>query len=172
MCPIGIIPRVTFFMVRTAQKSAAIEETMRPQIWSYDPEANMPQVRSLDEQVNESLVPEHSQAFLLSSFGLAALLLASLGIDGVLSYSVSRRVQELGIPIALRAPRRSIYVLTMTEAARPVLAGLTGDIVVPASAVRYIREFHSPGKIKVRHLRYSVRRAFIGSTLAARLAGT
>jgi putative ABC transport system permease protein len=121
-------PYPTFFMVRTAQDSTAIEETMRRLIWSYDPEANIPQVRSLDAQVNESLAPERSQAFVLSSFGIAALLLAVLGIYGVLSYSVSRRVRELGIRIALGATRRNLYVLTAMEAARPVLAGLAGGI--------------------------------------------
>ena len=132
-------PYPTFFMVRTAQNAAAIEEAMRRQIWSYDPEANIQQIRSLDEQVNESLAPERSQAFVLSSFGVAALLLAVLGIYGVLSYSVSRRMRELGIRVALGAPRRSIYVLTMTEAARPVLGGLAGGIVIAIFAGHLIR---------------------------------
>lgn len=132
-------PYPTFFMVRTAQDSTAIEETMRRQIWSYDPEANIPQVRALDEQVNESLAPERSQAFVLSSFGIAALLLAVLGIYGVLSYSVSRRARELGIRIALGATRRSLYILTMTEAAWPVLAGLAGGILVSVFAGYGIR---------------------------------
>jgi predicted permease len=123
-------PYSTFFMVRTAQDSAAIEETMRRQIWSHDPEANISRVRSLDEQVNESLAPERSQAFVLSSFGFAALLLAVLGIYGVLSYSIARRVRELGIRIALGASRGSLYVLTMMEAAWPVLAGLAGGMTV------------------------------------------
>lgn len=132
-------PYPTFFMVRTAQDSTAIEDTMRRQIWSYDPEANIPQVRSLDAQVNESLAPERSQAFVLSSFGIAALLLAVLGIYGVLSYSVSRRGQELGIRIALGASRSSLYVLTMTEAALPVIAGLVGGILVSVFAGYWIR---------------------------------
>jgi predicted permease len=132
-------PYPTFFMVRTMQDSTAIEETMRRQIWSYDPEANIPQVRSLDEQVNESLGPERSQAFVLSSFGIAALLLAVLGIYGVLSYSVSRRVRELGIRIALGATRRNLYVLTMMEAGRPVLTGLAGGIIVSIFAGYWIR---------------------------------
>jgi len=132
-------PYSTFFMVRTAQNSKAIEETMRHQIWSYDPEANIPQVRSLDEQVNESLAPERSQAFVLSSFGIAALFLAALGIYGVLSYSVSRKARELGIRIALGAPRRSLYILTMTEAARPVLVGLGAGILVSVFAGYGIR---------------------------------
>lgn len=132
-------PNVAAFMVRTAQDSTTIEEAMRHQIWSYDPEANILQVRSLDAQVNESLAPERSQAFVLSSFGIAALLLAVLGIYGVLSYSVSRRVRELGIRIALGATRRNLYVLTAMEAARPVLAGLAGGILASIVAGYGIR---------------------------------
>jgi predicted permease len=132
-------PYPTFFMVRTAQNGSAIEATMRRQIWSYDFEANIPQIRSLDEQVNESLAPERSQAIVLSTFGIAALFLAVLGIYGVLSYSVSRRVRELGIRIALGAPRRSLYILTMTEAARPVLAGLALGVIVSVFAGYLIR---------------------------------
>ena len=132
-------PNTNAFMVRTTQNSAAIEETMRRQIWSYDPEANILDVRSLDEQVNESLAPERSQAAVLSSFGIAALLLAGLGIYGVLSYSVSRRIRELGIRLALGASRRSLYLLTMTEAARPVLLGLAGGILVSILAGYWIR---------------------------------
>jgi predicted permease len=131
-------PNVVSFMVSTTEGSA-IEETIRRQIWSFDPEANILQVRSLDAQVNESLAPERSQAFVLSIFGIAALLLAVLGIYGVLSYSVSRRVRELGIRIALGATRRNLYVLTMMEAGRPVLAGLAGGILASIFAGYGIR---------------------------------
>ncbi len=132
-------PYPTFFMVRTANDSASIEETMRRQIWTYDPDANIPYVRSLDEQVNESLAPERSQVFVLSAFGAAALCLAMLGIYGVLSYAVARRVKELAIRIALGASRPSIYVLTMTEAAHPVLSGLIAGMVLSVLAGYLIR---------------------------------
>jgi predicted permease len=132
-------PYATFFMVRTVQDAASIEAAMRRQIWNYDPDANIPYVRSLDEQVNRSLAPERSQVAVLSAFGGSALLLAVLGIYGVLSYSVARRVKELGVRIALGASRQNIYVLTISEAARPVLLGLAGGMVVSAVAGYWIR---------------------------------
>jgi predicted permease len=132
-------PYPTFFMVRTAQDSASIEEAMRRQIWNYDPDANIPYVRSLDEQVNHSLAAERSQVAVLSAFGGSALLLAVLGIYGVLSYSVARRVKELGVRIALGASRQNIYALTISEAVRPVLFGLAGGMVVSVVAGYWIR---------------------------------
>ena len=121
-------PYPTFFMVRTSQDADAVAETLRRQIWNYDPEANIPHVRSLDEQVNESLAGERSQAAVLSSFGIAALLLAVIGIYGVLSYSISRRVQEIGIRMALGASRGNIYRFAMIEAMQPVALGLAAGI--------------------------------------------
>ncbi len=132
-------PYSTFFMVRTIEDTASMESAMRRQIWNYDPDANIPYVRSLDEQVNRSLAPERSQVAVLSAFGGAALLLAVLGIYGVLSYSVARRVKELGVRIALGASRQNIYVLTISEAARPVLFGLAGGMVVSVVAGYWIR---------------------------------
>jgi predicted permease len=132
-------PYTTFFMVRTAQESASIEGAMRRQIWNYDPDANISYVRSLDEQVNHSLAPERSQVAVLSAFGGAALLLAVLGIYGVLSYSVARRVKELGVRIALGASRQNIYALTISEAAMPVLFGLAGGMLVSVVAGYWIR---------------------------------
>jgi predicted permease len=132
-------PYSTFFMVRTEQDAPSIEAAMRRQIWNYDPDANIPYVRSLDEQVNQSLAAERSQVVVLSAFGVSALLLAVLGIYGVLSYSVARRVKELGVRIALGASRHTIYVLTIGEAAKPVLFGLAGGMVVSVLAGYSIR---------------------------------
>jgi putative ABC transport system permease protein len=132
-------PYTTFFMVRTAQDASSIEAAMRRQIWNHDPDANISYVRSLDEQVNRSLAPERSQVAVLSAFGASALLLAVLGIYGVLSYSVERRVKELGVRIALGASRQNIYVLTIGEAAKPVLFGLAGGMLVSVVAGYAIR---------------------------------
>jgi predicted permease len=127
-------PYPTFFMVRTSQDADVIAETLRRQIWSYDPEANIPYVRALDEQVNDSLAAERSQAIVLSSFGIAALLLAAIGIYGVLSYSISRRVQEIGIRMALGASRANIYRFAMVEAMQPVALGLAAGLAASVFA--------------------------------------
>jgi ABC-type antimicrobial peptide transport system permease subunit len=74
--------------------------------------------------VKDSLAGERFQTFILVALGLAALLLAMLGVYGVLSYVVAGRRQEFGVRMALGATRQSIYSLTMSEAAVPVFIGL------------------------------------------------
>jgi ABC-type antimicrobial peptide transport system permease subunit len=64
----------------------------------------------------------------LVSFGAAALLLAMLGIYGVLSYSVTARRQEIGVRMALGATRSSVYAMTLAEAGAPVFAGLAAGL--------------------------------------------
>ena len=78
-------PYPTFFMMRTAMDPVSAGDTIRRKIWSVNPEANLAHVLSMDAQVNESLGPERAQTFVLTSFGLAALLLAAAGIYGTLS---------------------------------------------------------------------------------------
>ena len=121
-------PYATFFMLRTTMAPVSAGETIRRKIWSVDPEANLAHVLPMDAQVNESLGPERAQTFVLTSFGLAALLLAAAGIYGTLSYSVSARRQEIGLRFALGASKGDVYKLTALEAGRPMLLGLLGGV--------------------------------------------
>src|ERR1700730_5920862 len=97
---------------------------MRQGIWSIDPDISIPTVVSLDEQVDESVATEKFQTVILSSFGGAALLLAVLGIYGVLAYSVSVRTQECGIRIALGSSRVRLVRLILLDASYPIVGGL------------------------------------------------
>ncbi|MBZ5592649.1 MAG: ABC transporter permease [Acidobacteriia bacterium] len=88
-------------------------------------------VRTLAEQVDNALVGEKLIARLSSFFGLLALLLASIGIYGVLSYAVARRTSELGLRMALGAPRSNVVWLVMRDVLPLVTIGLA--IGVPAA---------------------------------------
>ncbi len=82
-------PSATFFMVRSAQATDLLIPSVRKAIWSYDPGVTIARVKTLDSQVADSLSPERFQTTLLTAFGIAALLLAMLGVYGVLSYVVA-----------------------------------------------------------------------------------
>ena len=74
-----------YFLVRSSQATASLTDSIRREIWNIDPEVAIPVLKPLDEQVNDSVATERFQTMLLSSFGVAALLLALLGVDGVMA---------------------------------------------------------------------------------------
>jgi ABC-type antimicrobial peptide transport system permease subunit len=82
---------------------------------------------------------EQFQALLLSSFGAAALLLAMLGVYGVLAYSVSLRRQEFGIRIALGSNRAALTLLVLRQASYPVVAGILAGLGAAFVATRWVR---------------------------------
>jgi predicted permease len=129
--------RVTF-LVRSSQATAGLAPAIRRAIWSVDPQVAIPVLKSLDQQVSDSVSTERFQTFLLSSFGAAALLLALLGIYGVLAYSVSLRQQEFGIRIALGCDKSTLMRLVARQAALPVAGGILAGLALAFAATRYV----------------------------------
>ncbi|MGB6689142.1 MAG: ABC transporter permease [Terracidiphilus sp.] len=132
-------PESPVFMVRSSQTIQTLGPEMRQIIWGVDPNISIPTVVSLDAQVNESVATERFQTVILSSFGIAALLLAVLGIYGVLAYSVSQRTQEFGIRIALGSNRAGLVRLVVMDASYPVVAGIVLGLLGAAAAARWVR---------------------------------
>jgi putative ABC transport system permease protein len=122
-------PTAPYFVARGLQPTGTMASAMREAVWKYAPAVTIARVKAMDSQVTDSLSTERFQTFVLLSFGAAALLLAMLGIYGVLTYSVATRKQEIGVRMALGASRLKIYELTMGEAGTPVLAGLGAGLV-------------------------------------------
>jgi predicted permease len=131
-------PTDPVFLVRSSQTIATLGPAMRQAIWGIDPDISIPTVISLDEQVDESVATERFQAILLSSFGGAALLLAVLGIYGVLTYSVSMRTQEFGIRIALGSNKASLARLVLVDASWPMLGGIALGLLGAAAVIRWV----------------------------------
>ncbi len=132
-------PYSMVFMVRSSRTAAAPLSSVREAIWRQAPDVAIAQLKTLDDQLNESLASERFQALLLSGFAAAALLLAMLGIYGVLSYSVAGRRQEIGVRMALGATRLRIYALTTAQAFAPVAAGLAAGLLAGVFAARAAR---------------------------------
>jgi predicted permease len=127
-----------FFFIRSPQPTPALSDSVRRTIWNIDPQVAIPTLKPLDAQVNDSVATERFQAMLLSSFGIAALLLAVLGVYGVLAYSVSLREQEFGIRVALGSDKPALMQLVMRQAAIPVVGGILAGLALAFEATRWI----------------------------------
>jgi ABC-type antimicrobial peptide transport system permease subunit len=131
-------PFAPVFMVRSSETIQTFGPEMRKAIWGVDPDVSIPTITSLDDQLDESVATERFQSVLLSSFGVAALLLAVLGIYGVLAYSVSLRTQEFGIRIALGSNRSGLIRLVLADASYPLLAGILVGLPGAVAASRWV----------------------------------
>jgi predicted permease len=131
-------PLTLSFLVRSSQPSDVLIAEMRRAIWQIDPQLAIPTLKSLDDQVRDSVSTDRFQALVLTSFGAAALLLALLGIYGVLAYSVSLRKQEFGIRIALGSGKGALIKLVVLQGSYPVLLGTGIGLTMVFGALRWV----------------------------------
>lgn len=117
------------FVLHTRGNPMAVLPTVRSIVASLDPNLPIADVRSLEEVVQRSVAPQRFNTILLGVFSGLALLLATTGIYGVLSYSMSRRTSEIGLRVALGASGRSILGMAIAQGMRPVLVGLAMGMV-------------------------------------------
>jgi predicted permease len=125
-------------LVRTTQAPAMMADAMRKAIWSVDPEVPVPAVRMLGGVVEDSVANRRFEMQLLLLFAVSALLLASLGVYGVVTYSVVQREREIGLRLALGAQRKNIYRLVLHDGLVPVLVGAVAGVAVAFASARAV----------------------------------
>jgi predicted permease len=125
-------------LVRTTQSPAMMADAMRKAIWSVDPEVPVPAVRMLGGVVEDSVANRRFEMLLLLLFAVSALLLASLGVYGVVTYSVVQREREIGLRLALGAQRKNIYRLVLHDGLVPVLVGAVAGVAVAFASARVV----------------------------------
>ena len=126
------------FAVRTLVNPAGVVATVRREVQALDKNLPIYNIKTLTQQVDESLVQERTVSTLSSLFGLLALLLASVGLYGVVSYSAVRRTNEIGIRMALGAQRGEVLWLMLRETLVLVTIGVAIGIAMALEAVRFI----------------------------------
>jgi predicted permease len=111
-------------LVRSSNDPLAALSTIRNQLQQMDPELPMAAVATMDQLLADSLSRSRFTMLLLGIFAVVALVLAAVGIYGLIAYSVTQRTQELGIRIALGAERRDVLRLVFVQGTRLTLLGV------------------------------------------------
>jgi len=119
------------FYVRTWQSPESAEATIRRAMQTLDSKLVLDNFRTMQEQIDDNLIAERVIAILASSFGVLAVLMAAVGLYGVLAYSTAQRTREIGIRIALGAARGSVMRMVLVEVLW--LAGVSIAVALPAS---------------------------------------
>ena len=124
--------------VRTAGDPLAFVGTIRETVRNIDPNIPMVDVSTQMEQVEQRFEQEKVFAQAYTLFGALALILAAVGLYGVMSYNVARRTHEIGIRLALGAQRGQVLGATMRESLVLVGAGVAIGVAIVFSASRFV----------------------------------
>ena len=133
----GNFPVYPTIEIRSAGALAPLALSVRQALQRRLPDATI-EVRSFSAQVDATLVQERMMAALGAAFGLLALVVASVGIYGLLAYSVVTRTREMGIRVALGARRRQVVAHVIGGAARLVLFGVTAGVLIAWATSRLV----------------------------------
>ncbi|HEY0152122.1 MAG TPA: ADOP family duplicated permease [Longimicrobium sp.] len=116
--------RVLFFALRTKRDAASLAPDARAAVARIDPGLAVTDFRTMDQRVADSLRQQRVGAVLIGGFSLGALLLAAIGLFGVVAGSVSRRRHELAVRLALGADHRRVVGMVLREGAGLILLGV------------------------------------------------
>jgi putative ABC transport system permease protein len=127
-----------FVVVRSDRDPRLLASPLRSEVLAIDPNQPISSIDLLSDLVKRSFAGRRFQMLLVGSFALFALLLASLGIYGVMSYTLARRTPEIGIRIALGAGYREVLRLLLSSALATTAAGVFGGIAMALALGRFL----------------------------------
>lgn len=125
-------------VVRTATAAAASLPMLRQALWALEPDIVFTEDVAAEQVAATTVLPTRIGAIVLGAFGLLALLLAAIGVYGVVAYSVSRRTREIGIRLALGAPRAAVLRVLASRGLMVAVAGLAVGGLIGAGVGRLL----------------------------------
>jgi predicted permease len=126
-------------ILRTTLDPESLTPALREAVRAVDSNLPLLEVATMDEQVSKSLSQPRLIAILSGFFGVLALALASIGLYGVLAFSVSRRTGEIGIRMALGARSETILNMILSETARLAVVGIAAGLAIAFAAARLVK---------------------------------
>jgi putative ABC transport system permease protein len=132
------VQRTMYIAVRTAIEPAAAAAPLRSVVAESAPGVPLFNIRTMEQRLGDSLAAARFNTLLLALLGGIGLVLAAVGIYGVIAYFVSRRTQEIGVRMALGATRRDVVVMILKETARPVCTGIVVGVIASAALTRVL----------------------------------
>jgi predicted permease len=129
------------YLMRTEADAASLAATLRTNVHALDPDLPVQHVRMLDRWLEDAVGEPRFRASMLLGLALLALLLALVGIYGVMAYEVTGRTSEIGIRRALGAPTRAVMGLVLGRAAALVTAGLALGLGGAGAVTRVLEKF-------------------------------
>ena len=126
------------YVVRTPQESATLLQAVKKEVWAVNKDLPFASIATIDELVSRSLGERRFNLLLLGSFAIIALTLASIGIYGLMSFSISRRTHEFGVRMALGAQTRDVITLVLREGMVLTMIGVALGLVASIALTRLL----------------------------------
>ena len=112
-----------YVVVRSAGEPQSLAGLMRNEVTAIDPDQPIANVQTMEERISDSVAPRRFNMFLLSLFATLAVLLSSVGIYGIMAFSVIQRTQEIGLRIALGARSGDVFRMVLSKGFKLALIG-------------------------------------------------
>ena len=127
-----------YLVVRATRDALALAPSVRNAVWSLDKEIPVTEMKTAEQRIQESVAAPRFRTLLIGIFAFLALSLATVGIYGVISYSATQRIREVGIRVALGATRMDIMRLVVKQGLGLSLAGVAIGLIGALALTRYL----------------------------------